>query len=397
MEFDKNYSSNINIDLSKLKSKSVELFCMTCSEDLHKCSHCKGYFSYTKYTENHGEYCLFRKEVMERKNCEFCLIVFDLDEITTHLLICEIKKINSIPCRFCKKAFLNSLMKEHEKSCEIIQNEMSLLREKVICEICLESVPLHHFLTHEQNCLKLKQQYKDLDAWARGKMDYPDDWEFDHEDYKTDLCMMPVDKYIHHAKYEFIEQMMINDMPQIKIKHIWRLQNKILWQMFYYEKLKLSKEKEKNCEDSWLFFGNYQHHPEKYFQLGFDVAFSSENGEVGKALYFYKNSDYVLRQKRSFMKDGSNFILLCKVLTGVPFIEKGSVKHRKTPFLNDNKLIYYDSITNHVPIDPEDLNYMQNKHNKELYNFYNQYFAVYDNNKAYPLYLIEFNEKKDDE
>ena len=85
---------------------------------------------------------------------------------------------------------------------------------------------------------------------------------------------------------------------------------------------------------------------------------------------------------------------LVKVLTGVHYIEKNSVKHRKTPFLDDKKLIYYDSVTNHEVIDPEDI---EQREQKDHDNYYNQYFAVYDSGKAYPLYLIEFEEKKDED
>jgi len=272
---------------------------------------------------------------------------------------------------------------------------MNYFKEKVPCEICKELIPLMHFEAHELNCLKFLQQNKDLDAFAKGKMDYPDDWIFDHDLFTTDLCMMPVDKYQHHVKYEFLEQMLIDDIPKIRINHIWRFQNKVLWQKYYYEKLKLSKEKGDTTKETYLYFGSYAFHPEKYFQIGFDVALSAENGDVGKALYFYKNADFVLRQKGVYSKDGKHFLLICKVLTGVHYLEKGSVKHRKTPFLDDKKLIYYDSITNHEVVNPDDVYDREN--NKHLYKFPNQYFAVYDNNKAYPLYLIEFTEKKDDE
>jgi len=286
------------------------------------------------------------------------------------------------------------LIKEHEKSCEIIHNEMNLLKEKVKCEICGLDIPLISYEVHEQNCIKMRQQYNDLDAWAKGKMDYPDDWIFDSDLFKSDFCMMPVDKYQHHVKYEWLEQKLMDAIPKIRINHIWRLQNKELWQKYYYEKIKLQKEKG-SCKESWLFFGSHQMHPEKFFQLGFDHAYSAEHGEVGKGIYFYQNPDYVLRQKGCFSKDGKHFMLLCKVLTGTHFVEKNAVKHRKTPFIDEKKLIYYDSITNHEVANPDEIiNYHENKH---LYEFYNHYFAVYDNHKAYPLYLIEFVEKKDDE
>ena len=370
-------------NFNQSKIESFDLLCLKCSEDLYKCSYCNGLFCYQKFIDDHEENCLFLKEKAENKQCEFCHIFLYMDEIPRHLNICSEKEKISKLCRFCNNSFLNTHIKEHEKNCETIENELNLLKEKVLCEICNESIPLHHLEIHEQICLKIQRLSSELDREMKNKIDYPQDWVFYHPDFKTEFCKMPIDINSENYKnYDFYEQLLQNDLLKIKINKIWRLQNQELWQKYYFEKIKLTKEKGFPCNESWLFYGSNEHH-HNYFKLGFDIALSSINGNVGKAIYFYKNFKLVLKKNVFSTKDGKKYIYICKVLTGIPYVEKYHQIHRKPPFFNNEKLIYYDSITNinEILVKEIDVNY-----------FYDQFFAIYDNNRAYPLYLVEIIE-----
>jgi hypothetical protein len=367
------------------KTNNKDPLCIRCLEDLIQCEICMGYFFLSKFEENHGENCLFLKYEDDYVNCDFCFVSVNKEELSHHLDICEEKKIHSSECKFCKKSFHLNLLEEHEKSCESIQFQLSIMNEKVKCEFCKEMVNIQHLELHEKHCMMIQVQNKYIEDKANEVLSYPEDWVFLSEENDTKWKLFPVNQYDINSKYKFIEDILNKTGPSIMIKNVWRMQNKGLWESYYYEKLKLNKEKKKIAQESWLWYGCHIFNYEKYFQLGFDIALFHQYGEAGKAIYFYKYPEYIIKYKSLFEKDGSKYLVLCKVLTGVPFVEKRGFIHKKTPFLDEKKLIYYDSITNVA-----DYDYLESWQDiiEDRIDF-NKFYCIYDNNKAYPLYLIE--------
>jgi len=152
-----------------------------------------------------------------------------------------------------------------------------------------------------------------------------------HLSLKTIECMMPLVQF--DFKFNQINDKVRREMPNADVEMIWRLQNKSLWEKYYYEKLKIIKEKG-FVEETWAYYSKSNKNPEEFFKIGFDIALHSENGENGKAIYFYRNLDF-LKLKGLYYSNNSYFVLLCKVLTGTPHVDQSSGKHRKPPFLDE--------------------------------------------------------------
>ena len=164
-------------------------------------------------------------------------------------------------------------------------------------------------------------------------------------------------------------------MPNVNILNIYRIENKHLWSKYQIEKTRVLKEKGA-ANESWLFHGTRLNDPEQIFTHGFDISFSNDGGLYGRGLYFAKNFSYSFNGY-SHNKNKCNYIFLARVITGSSCYLKKNIKDMKKPPMYDEKNnIYFDSVTN---LD-EKSNVFLNGH----------MFIIYENDKAYPYYLIEY-------
>ena len=125
-----------------------------------------------------------------------------------------------------------------------------------------------------------------------------------------------------------------------------------------------------------LFHGTKGNDPKILINHGFDISFSQDKGSFGRGIYFAKYFLYS-HQGYSYNKGDKKYLFLARVITGKSYFSPHGVRYKKPPLLDKEKEIYYDSVTNNLL-------------SMEFHNLSHMYI-VYENDKAYPFYLIEYS------
>jgi len=202
------------------------------------------------------------------------------------------------------------------------------------------------------------------------KIEYPKEWDPLKTDNTVELFILP----LNCGEFQFAESLFRRSVTNVKFTKMWRIQNKNLWGKYYREKIKIIKEKG-SCEEQFLFHGTRSNSPRILYTTGFDVSFSSDGGMYGRGIYFARQSVYSF-SGYAFNYDKKNYMFLALVLTGKTKVMNSDSSLRKPPFLDRSKYIYYDSVTDvSNPTNSYDISQM---------------FIVYNNEKAYPYYLMEY-------
>jgi hypothetical protein len=299
--------------------------------------------------------------------CGKCGCLLELRDYFNHTEICE-NQVN-IECGICKKLIPLHLIEEHEKICLKTQEEMILISNKIDCNYCGEYIPLVNIEEHEKTCKEFNDnQLKLKEDMNKGNIEYPCDWDHSNKELLVEVIA-------NSFEYDDISDLFGLTAKNARITKIWRIQNKQLWENYYMEKLRINQEK---CfiEESILFYGNKNISDDQIYKLGFDISFAIDNQDYGRGIYFNKRADKAILNITK--KKGIMNIFLCNVLTGSTFISEVRTAYRKPPFYDEPNFIYHDSVTN-----------VENFSNlKEV----DQIFVIYNNEKAYPSYLIEFKE-----
>ena len=182
---------------------------------------------------------------------------------------------------------------------------------------------------------------------------------------------------VHRGSLEWtrVEQRFNRTMPSYMhpIKKIQRIQNIFLWEKWVEERNRM--EKFKGCvNEKELFHGTQQNDPKQIYdsEIGFDMRFCS-SGMWGVANYFAVNASY--SHAYSHKNDlGQREMFLVKVITGDSYSSPPDHSLRMPPLKKNtgqsNLLVRYDTV-----------NGITNG---------SQVFMTYDNQKAYPAYLIHY-------
>jgi hypothetical protein len=348
---------------------------MNCVNNHIECPNCEGYFEIEYFYEKHENFCILLynlfKEKEEFVDCTDCGMMIKFVDFQSHKEVCKGLNQNvetqKIQCNFCNSIFPLEMIEEHEQKCELEQNEHMQLKQKIKCSYCNENVPIAYLVKHETTCLKLKENNEIIEKGILKKdIIYPEEWG------SSESLLYTLMKG-NNEEYKFVEKFLRKSFPKISIYDIVRIQNKHLWDRFYRERLKIIKEKG-SCEEKFLFNGSQETAFKVIYNSGFDISFSKEGEEFGRGIYFYrlaKNADAYSHQD-----GGKKYIFLAKVLTGLPFLSQKNTALRKPPFYDSQKFIYYDSVTN-----------LSNDLNSDAVN---QLYVIYNNEKAYPYYMIEY-------
>ena len=365
-----NYNSFNNNKISNFKS-----FCNYCISNFIQCEDCKGYFKISKYFEMHETKCKLLYQIYYAKedmvDCLDCKSLVKFSEYNLHKDKClaKIKEIELMNCNHCNISFPLDLIEEHENECEIIMTEKMLKKEKIQCSFCNENVPFSFIEDHEQTCLKLIENNEKIKkASLEIIIEFPPEWG----NVENDIELTEISE--NTEDWNFCQNLMMKSVPNIKITDIHMVKNKYLWEKFSREKLKIEQEKG-YCEENFLFHGTRQNDPKIVYTTGFDISFSSDGGSYGRGIYFARRAAYSCNGY-VYVSKNKNYIFLAKVLTGKCINIPGNNQLRKPPFYNQEKFIYYDSVTN--------VRNESNSYDVE------QMIIVYNNEKAYPYYLIEF-------
>ena len=155
--------------------------------------------------------------------------------------------------------------------------------------------------------------------------------------------------------------------PELEIVKITRIQNKKLWENYIFEKKRLHFKG--NSTEKMLFHGTKGNDPRKLYtgiEEGFDLRLA-HHGVVGKGIYFAELASYSTNGY-AYSKSNGNFILIyANVLVGAFIDGMASSNYLMPPLMPNDSNLRYDSVrtarTN---------------------------FTVYNGNRAYPSYVIEY-------
>jgi hypothetical protein len=379
-------------------------FCETCINNFQKCDICEGYFDNHFYYNDHESKCMQVFQMYREKEdlieCLNCKSLVKIDQFESHKVTCEAQiQDTQILCSYCNVKFSISLIEDHEKACKIIFEATLISVDTIDCEFCKEKVPLKFILSHEGKCQKLKERQVQISNQIKlMKVEYPKEWE--EEIVKSaviDENISLVSLNNQGSQYKFVQELFNKTVPGVPIINIFRIQNRHLWEKYSKERARIINEKG-SADEKWLFHGTRSNNPKCVYQLGFDISFASDQGAYGRGVYFARQSIYSY-SGYSYVYEGKGYMFLAKVITGKTFSHdmvnrlqglnniRGNIKNslsgqafgqgmKKPPFLDENKFIYYDSVSN--ASNPND------EHISQMY-------IVYENDKAYPYYLIEFD------
>ena len=177
-----------------------------------------------------------------------------------------------------------------------------------------------------------------------------------------------------HVELKFFSTMTKENV----IKCIERIQNKWLWKRYVQHRSMMDEKNNGAVNEMELFHGTRTTDPQKIYnsEEGFDMRYSSK-GMWGVANYFAVNASYSHNYAHND-KSGQMKIFLVKVLTGDSFECSSDCSLRMPPFKSSAKgvqlgQVHYDTVTGIT---------------KGC-----RVYMTYDNQKAYPAYLITYMQK----
>lgn len=197
--------------------------------------------------------------------------------------------------------------------------------------------------------------------------DVPRFWDEHEGDFKLVLLDSETDEY------GVVSSHFLSSLPNMEIRRIDRIQNKILWRKYVDRAKQMYERNNGKLSEVKLFHGTRNNKPELIFQgdASFDMRFSS-NGLWGRGNYFAVNSSYSHGYAHQ-CPTGQHQMLIAYVLTGYSVTCKQDGSITKPPLRTmsaDGVKIHYNSVSG-ITRD-------------------SKIFITYDNDQAYPAYLITY-------
>jgi O-acetyl-ADP-ribose deacetylase (regulator of RNase III) len=178
------------------------------------------------------------------------------------------------------------------------------------------------------------------------------------------------------AEFKSVVARLQETLPHVQVYSIDRIQNKWLWEKYLQQKELLIKKNGGIAKEEMLFHGTKSNDPKLIYdgETGFDMRLAA-SGMWGTATYFAYNASY---SDRYAFKDakGQRVMLLSTVLIGDSVFLTSNPALKKPPQKGKNKMGFledYDSVTGEASG--------------------SRVFMVYENNRAYPKYLITYTTK----
>ena len=210
-----------------------------------------------------------------------------------------------------------------------------------------------------------------LDSEEDNAAEFPPEWE---QQTKTTQVFQLQQGTLEWKKVIAIFQ---KTMPNNTIVQIIRIQNKWLWEKYVFQKKRLKVKNNGMINELELFHGTRSNDPKVLYanEDGFDMRYSAQ-GMWGQANYFAVNASYSHNYAHT-TPDGAREMFLVKVLTGDSFNSPPNKSLRKPPMKAlgasgevSFSQVQYDTVTG-----------VTNG---------SQVYMTYDNDKAYPAYLIKY-------
>ena len=166
-------------------------------------------------------------------------------------------------------------------------------------------------------------------------------------------------------------------LPNSTIVQIIRIQNKWQWGRYVFQKKRLGLKNNGKVNELELFHGTRSNDPKLIYlnEDGFDMRYSAQ-GMWGQTNYFAVNASYSHNYAHT-APDGVREIFLVKVLTGDSFNSPPDRSLRKPPM----KATVTSSEVSFAQVQYDTVTGVTNG---------SQVYMIYDNDKAYPAYLIRY-------
>ena len=203
-----------------------------------------------------------------------------------------------------------------------------------------------------------------------GVVKKPDEWE---EDGSSSVL-----KVVQHgsAEYNKVLARMRETVPNVKIIKLERIQNEWLWEKFSQHRDRIQKKNQGVVGENDLFHGTRSTDPRFIYEgeEGFDMRFS-QAGMWGNGNYFAVNASYFVGYSHS-VSGGLRQMFLVRVVIGEAHDCPSNCSLRLPPEKSSKtsslfSVERYDSVTGITGG--------------------SRVYIIYDNLKAYPLYLITFS------
>lgn len=201
--------------------------------------------------------------------------------------------------------------------------------------------------------------------------EYPKEWE----QQSTTTQLFPVRQ--GNSEWSKVELLFKQTMPTSTVIQISRIQNSWLWGRYVFQRKRLGIKNSGKINELELFHGTRSNDPKVIYagEEGFDMRYSAQ-GMWGQANYFAVNASYSHGYAHS-MPDGYKQMFLVKVLTGDSYESPPDRSLRKPPMKStagSSEVSFlqmqYDTVTGLTGG--------------------SRVYMTYDNDKAYPAYLIKY-------
>lgn len=230
---------------------------------------------------------------------------------------------------------------------------------------------LQVFMHHAISAMQEEIINHQLSSAPESETEHPPEWQ--PQSQTTELFPLTPGMPEWNRVEQQFKQTMTNQIAKIS-----RIQNTWLWEKYVMHRKRLSVKNEGNINEKELFHGTRGNDPRQIYEGedGFDMRFSAQ-GMWGQANYFAVNASYSHGYAHP-TPDGHREMFLVKVLTGdsyncpsnnslrMPPVKQTSGGGRKVQFAQ----MRYDTVTGTTGG--------------------SQVFMTYDNDKAYPAYLIKY-------
>jgi hypothetical protein len=317
--------------------------------------------------------------------CETCQGLFKEEIYAKHVTLCSfnfaefnskidfVKNISNGSLSLNKVVKNNSGLFTDEKSLTNLTEDW-LKNGEIECSVCSEFFSIKKIEEHEMKCAEkyLERDRAKFVSILLNFTEYPDDWSKGMTENMRMDYIDPMDRL-----YQQIEKRFLSTVKNGLIQSIERIQNKKLWDKYTREKNRVISEKG-SIKEHLLWHGCRGSPPGYISQTGFDISFANDGGMFGRGLYFARMASYSCPSYCYFDKEKNVYhVFLSKVITGICHVTTSGTGFKKPPFWDSSKMIYYDSVTN-----------VDNKNDDDNVN---QMYVVYENDKAYPYYLITYS------
>ena len=203
-------------------------------------------------------------------------------------------------------------------------------------------------------------------------VEVPPEWQ--SQTQNLELCPVAAGS----LEWNRVESKLKNTLPNVTVVKVTRIQNKWLWERYAQHKQRLAYKNDGSVNEKELFHGTRNNDPKLIYEGedGFDMRYSAQ-GMWGLANYFAVNANYSHGYAYT-RSDGAREMFLVKVLTGdsypcptnpnlrMPPEKQGTTGSGRLQFAK----VRYDTVTGTTRG--------------------SQVFMTYDNDKAYPAYLIQY-------